>query len=348
MTQKPLERVPWSSPFAPIEGCEIPWLAARGAKYPHLAALVALRMWADWDTGAVKAGVPKLAEGALMPPSTFKRCLSWFVQHGVVTQGQLLNRPGLPRGYAHVREWLVRRYDEERNEYRPYSEFVSRSTVDLLTATAAPLAGPQRALAGPKRPVSRSPGDHHQDVLRDISRERRSPEKKTRRDDEEDGPVQERVLRWVKTRAASGLRFDDDLAGTWLAKGIEAALGAGHSEGDIDRAIARHLSEPYADPRELGAWVDEVKAARLESERSLARSREILAEREREEAAIAAERAQPGYAERQRKVYAEGLARLRGPREEAHAASTPLVTIPLVSSGTPEAGSDSPAGARVT
>lgn len=321
-------------PHARIYQYELPYLKAIGATEGHKWLLAVIRIRIDGRTGECHDTIDVLADKADMAPATVKHRLRWLRSHGLI-QRKATRVQGGPRGLVY--RWQTRplRYADWPLMRGPLADLSSEDEGSARAPMKGPLASDEGS--APRRVIQRPRPE--------ISPERDALRKNTRKDGDHDA-VQGRVLRWVKARA--GLRFADDLAGTWLAKEIETALRVGHSEGDIDRAIAPRLSEPYADPRQLGAWVDEVKAARLESERSLARSREILAEREREEAVIAAERAQPGYAERHRQVYAEGLALLRRPREEPDAASTPLVTIPLVSPGTTEARPDRPAGARVT
>lgn len=125
-------------------------------------------------------------------------------------------------------------------------------------------------------------------------------------DDDCGDAVGGRVIRWVERRGAARLRFADDLAGRWLAAAITRALSSGSTPADVDRAIALHIEEPFADPRELPLWVAEVEEARLNAEQLKARARELLAEREREDAAIRSEREAPGYVERMGAAIAEG------------------------------------------
>lgn len=88
----------FEGPFGCLEQRELQALMRLGARHPHVAALVALRVRESGQSGWVGDGIPSLARWACMSQVTMQRALKFLIQHGIVDAQPPRPRSGGARG----------------------------------------------------------------------------------------------------------------------------------------------------------------------------------------------------------------------------------------------------------
>ena len=315
------------SAFGRVEQRELEYM--RLLRFDPLDRLLfaVLRVRYDARSRTVEDRISTLAEWSGLSIRSVERRLASLKRRGIIEREGRRNAGG-PK--AHGWRWST--------SIRPYDDWPTGPMAALVVTWSAYLSvfyrpAPQAASSGKSPPQTmeepakndpraRQTTRHNQESSPDISQERdASLEQRDEEDVPRDDPRRLGKL-WVALRADAGLdRFLDDLAVRWLTGHVPDALRAGCSPDDLERAVRRYADVDFADPRKFLEWALAERDDRLRSERDIKRSRAHDAERQRKDAELERQRAEPGYDDRVRQILEDTRSRL-GARP-APATSTP-------------------------
>lgn len=318
-------------PFGWIEQRELDYMDRQNLDPANRWLLVVLKVRYDARIGTVTDTISSLVQWSGLSRRSVQRCLAQLADRGLVVRAKHRGAGG-PKGHAWSWSTTVLPFDSW-----------PKNTPDVraLTAKSTPNRAEERAKSdgrtrqttrdNPERPPKNSP---ERDATPSVPSEDADADG-SRTDDgpgiSPPGTPQEVEWRnltpaalgrsWVTYREGEGLtRFTDPKAVSWLEACVPEALAAGCNATDFENALDRWTVVDFADPRNFAKWVIAERDERLHSERDRERSRQFGLQRDREQAELERQRAEPGYQEKIAQILDASRARLglppRGPNAE--------------------------------